>query len=256
MRTLRCPLCAETFVCQSEAECEAHIASCNAFHERYADRAGLVSGMGEAVSATASASAAPPPSGVAPLSMSCDALAAILLPMIPAAKEDKSVEETVEMVVQLVAALLSAEQGAEFGLEELLTVTLDPYLMQLSNGRELRRAIPQALDAVRRAPSESAAARCEALQASLTRLTCTSSTSASDEAPAPMPPLAVGAHVRLQTLVARPELNGCSGRVIAWKAEKGRCVVKLDGSGDTLLLRPPNLRLVEDEVDGIGNPWT
>ena len=58
----------------------------------------------------------------------------------------------------------------------------------------------------------------------------------------------LGARVRLQNLTARPELNGCVGRVMSWHAHKGRAGVKLtsDRVEHTLALKPENLLLIED----------
>ena len=172
MQSVRCPLCAKTFVVSSEQECEAHIASCVAFHQRFSgDRAGLVSGLSEAASATTSAT--PPPSNVAALDAACAALAGLLRPLVPVARDGKSVEETHEMLVHLVSAILSAaDDDDDFGLDELLTVTLDPYLMQLADGRALRAALPQAFETVRRAPRMSVSSVSELLLAALARPEC------------------------------------------------------------------------------------
>ena len=66
------------------------------------------------------------------------------------------------------------------------------------------------------------------------------------------PGLAVGSHVMIQSLVARPELNGYGGVVTGWNEEKQRYVVELDGSGDALLLRAPNLLVAGGSVGGVG----
>lgn len=48
-------------------------------------------------------------------------------------------------------------------------------------------------------------------------------------------------HVTIEGLQARPELNGYGGTIVAWVEDKQRFMVELDGSGERLLLRPPNL---------------
>jgi hypothetical protein len=66
------------------------------------------------------------------------------------------------------------------------------------------------------------------------------------------PPLQVGAHVTIQGLVSRPELNRYSGLVVAWSEEKERFMVELDGSGERLLLKPANLWVTLDGTDAHG----
>ena len=63
-----------------------------------------------------------------------------------------------------------------------------------------------------------------------------------EAAQAERPAVAVGMRVTIQHLVARPELNGSAGVVTSWNEEKERWVVEMDGDGDTLMLRPPNLQ--------------
>jgi len=68
------------------------------------------------------------------------------------------------------------------------------------------------------------------------------------EAPPPttsltQPALGVGVRVTVRELVGRPELNGHGGLITSWDDEKERFAVKLDGSGDTLLLRRANLHV-------------
>ena len=68
------------------------------------------------------------------------------------------------------------------------------------------------------------------------------SSGAEEAAQAERPAVAVGMRVTIQHLVARPELNGSTGVVTSWNEEKERWVVEMDGDGDTLMLRPPNLQ--------------
>ena len=182
-RALRCPLCCETFVCQSEQECEAHIASCSRFHAEFGEqsqRGGLVSGFGDATSGAtgpgdnnrpANPPAAAAPAAAAPatgLESACDAYAALLALLVPIARETKSLDETVDMIVQLASVLVAHTNGGghhgttegvdvsdDFGFDELLTVTLDPYLRELPNGAHVRASLAPAVDAVRRASAPS-----------------------------------------------------------------------------------------------------
>ena len=94
-RALRCPLCCETIVCSSEKECEAHIASCGAFHSEFgaqSRRNGLVSGFQEATQKAVASERSVVPDASA-LESACDAYAALLAPVIPVAREAKSVED-------------------------------------------------------------------------------------------------------------------------------------------------------------------
>ena len=65
------------------------------------------------------------------------------------------------------------------------------------------------------------------------------------EAPSPIP---IGARVELRGLQAKPELNGQRGVVVGFKAESGRCEVKLDDGSGSFRLKPGNLHR-DYEVD-------
>ena len=54
--------------------------------------------------------------------------------------------------------------------------------------------------------------------------------------------IGIGSKVVLKGLVARADLNGSSGIVIAFHAERGRFAVQVDGHIDPLALRPVNLQ--------------
>lgn len=49
--------------------------------------------------------------------------------------------------------------------------------------------------------------------------------------------LETGARVSLHGLLAKPELNGLGGTVVAWSEENRRYVVLVDGSTDPIMLR-------------------
>ena len=164
-RTLRCPLCAQAFSVRSEQECEAHIANCTAFNKEFgqgSQRGGLVSGFAEAAAATAATAPQPPPAAAeSALESACDKFAALLLPMVPIVfveNESRSAGEAIDMVAQLAGAILSVppedEEHADFGLEEVLAVTLGPYLPKLAGGQaqSLRTALPAAVAAVQQCP--------------------------------------------------------------------------------------------------------
>ena len=161
--SLRCPLCGITFVVRSEAECEAHIAVCPKFHSQYGvagPRAGLVSGLAEAMLAAANDPL--PPATRPPLELACDAYGALLAPIVAVAKsqqEGRTDEEAVDLVLALASILVTmpCDGAAGFGLEEMLSLSLGPYLSEVPAPQcaLVRAALPQAIEAVRRAmPSE------------------------------------------------------------------------------------------------------
>ena len=132
-RELRCPLCCQTFVCSSEAECEAHIANCSSFHKEYgngAPRSGLVAGFADAV-AKAPLAVAP---AVGSQESTCFAIASLLQPIVPLVqREGKPFDEAVDLVAALAVALVqppAAMSGsdivdsADFGLDEMWASTL------------------------------------------------------------------------------------------------------------------------------------
>ena len=53
-------------------------------------------------------------------------------------------------------------------------------------------------------------------------------------------PVPIGSLVKLHGL-SRADLNGRSGRVVSWSADKGRLGVQIDGSNGTLAVKPNNL---------------
>ena len=55
---------------------------------------------------------------------------------------------------------------------------------------------------------------------------------------------AVGTPVVLHSLVARPDLNGRKGAVVAYSADKGRYTVEVQG--ETLALKPDNLKVLDE----------
>jgi len=57
--------------------------------------------------------------------------------------------------------------------------------------------------------------------------------------------IAVGARVRIHSIQSRPELNDCLGTVASHNTATGRVNVTLDGSGETLALRPLALGSIE-----------
>ena len=123
MRELHCPLCCESFVCRSEAECGAHIASCSAFRLEFgpsAARAGLVAGFD---AATAAAGPEPERARVEPAGNDLiDMYAAALVPLVPL---DSAADEAAAMIAHLASALASsvnectADDGLGFGVEEV-----------------------------------------------------------------------------------------------------------------------------------------
>ena len=61
----------------------------------------------------------------------------------------------------------------------------------------------------------------------------------------------VGKRVRLHGLTTRPALNGAYGTVRGYDERKGRCAVRIDGSGESCSIRPANLRAEESaNADG------
>jgi len=161
---LRCPLCAQEIVVHSEAECETHIASCSQFHAEYApgaSRAGLVSGF-QAATVAVSGHVPAPAKSHATAALRCDAYAAALLPLIPAAMNESggSLSEAVDLVGQLAAALVSSatDDDTEFGNEELISVTLGPFIAALGEdrGKGVLRGVVSALEALQRAVPASA----------------------------------------------------------------------------------------------------
>ncbi|EOD29214.1 hypothetical protein EMIHUDRAFT_252010 [Emiliania huxleyi CCMP1516] len=64
---------------------------------------------------------------------------------------------------------------------------------------------------------------------------------------APAETLEPHAKVRIHGLSARAELNSCGGTILCWHADKGRYGVQVEGSLETVLLRPTNL----EEADAI-----
>ena len=243
-RELRCPLCCQTFLCDSEAECEAHIASCGAFRAEYGDgtpRSGLVSGFNEA---THSASK-PPPASVSSVESACDAFASLLLPIVPIMqKEGKDLDEAIQLIATLATALVEVPSGedgeaAEFGPEEMWAVCFGPYLAHDRRGPALQAAIPPVVEAVRLASGEAlkAGSRVPIVELLTQRLRVHSS---------PKDELPPGLRVRLYGLAARPELNATYGKILSWDIAKGRYAVELAGgsskAAERLLLRPANLQ--------------
>ena len=116
-RALRCPLCAQTFLCNSEEECNAHIAQCGAFRAEYGEdsrRGGLVSGFEEAT-AYRTRRDGPPSMPEAPsLESTCDALATLIAPLVPIVEADaKHSDESVELLAHLASTLVSCEPSEE-----------------------------------------------------------------------------------------------------------------------------------------------
>lgn len=62
---------------------------------------------------------------------------------------------------------------------------------------------------------------------------------------APAETLEPHAKVRIHGLSARAELNSCGGTILCWHADKGRYGVQVEGSLETVLLRPTNLEEVK-----------
>ena len=158
MQTLRCPLCAEAFQVRDVQECEAHISQCKAFRAEFgpgAPRSGLVADFQTACAPSASSPSALDERAV--LRETCECLAAALLPLIPyttASCDGRSVEESIDLIVALVNTLITApiDPGAddEFGMEELITITLGPYLSPLDVARAdlVRATLARSLEVV------------------------------------------------------------------------------------------------------------
>lgn len=165
MRT--CPLCCKTLIVGSEEECAAHIAQCSAFRAEYgpgARRAGLVGGFETAVAAAPPHQPSPAAVTAEPgLDESCARFAAALLPLVPLAivsADARSTEEAAELIAVLANALITAPTTSQdFGPEELITITLGPYLDQLGavRGAEVQAALARSLEPVQR---DAASAAC------------------------------------------------------------------------------------------------
>jgi BolA-like protein 1 len=255
-RELRCPLCCQAFLCNSEAECEAHIANCGAFRAEFGDgtpRSGLVSGFKEATSSAST----PPPVAVSSLESACNAFTSMLLPIVPIVqKEGKQLDEAIDLIATLASALVEAPSGedgeaAEFGPEEMWAVCFGPYLAGDRRGPALQAAVTPAVEAVRHASGEAAKAGDRTPIAELLARSLRAQTSPKDK-------LAPGLRVRLHGLTARPELNGAYGTLISWETGKGRYAVEVSGgdaskAAERLLLKPTNL---EAAGSGSGTPST
>jgi hypothetical protein len=133
-----CPLCGQTLLVQSEEECEQHIAACAQFRAEYgpgAQRSGLVSGFDDAVSGAASSPDHPKPRAATVESL-CEEVAAALVPLVPVAlcgtTSDSTLEDAIRLIAFLAGSLLQsaadASRSEDFGLEEVLSVTLGPYV--------------------------------------------------------------------------------------------------------------------------------
>ena len=165
MHALRCPLCCEQFVLSSEAECNAHMETCSAFHAEFgpgARRAGLVSGMealpaAGATPATSSSGSAPEAPPVA-LRSACEGFADALLPLIPLQRtKGGTTEEAVAFVARLAAALFDAvhDAGPDFGVDDLFEATFGPLMTPLAaeQAHGVRTGVIAALNALQRAAS-------------------------------------------------------------------------------------------------------
>ena len=253
-RELRCPLCAGTFRCRSEAECEAHIASCGAFAAEYGEgtpRSGLVSGFHDAVSTAASSAPSPKPTA-STVESACEGMASLLLPLVALVQhEGKPLDEAVELVAALAGALVQPSQlGAteDFGFDEMWEVTFGPYFGTAalrSQGMALRAAILPAVEAVQATGGAGAAARvAELIASSLLSLT----------APSAQTFLAAGQRVVLAGLTTRPVLNGVHGTILHYEPSRGRYAVELDAVSDNqerlLLLRPASLQPLVSSSSG------
>ena len=147
MPALKCPLCCETLLVRSEAECMAHIASCTAFRSEYgpgAARSGLVTGFDEAAGRREAA----PPSATPSLQSALEEYAIALRPLVPVAHlstAGHTMAEGVALVAHLAVALVTSSTGGsdDFGPEELMAVTLGPYLSVLGGeaGKQVLAAI-------------------------------------------------------------------------------------------------------------------
>ena len=168
LKSLRCPLCGQLQNVMSEEDCQQHISSCQAFHAQYAPgapRAGLVTGF-DAVTT--------PPSAPAPLPQlptyedACQQFATALHPLLCVAAAEQTggrVDEASELVSSLAGALASAagdltfgvdaSASDSFGIEELVTVTLGPYLTPLgvTRGKHVLSDVTTALDVLRQTAS-------------------------------------------------------------------------------------------------------
>jgi hypothetical protein len=254
-RSLRCPLCCETFVCTSEEECEAHIASCSKFHAEFGDgpRSGLVSGFEDATSAAATR-----PVPAATLESACDAYAAVLLPMVAVARDGKTLEEAIDLVSSLAALLATSaaptaptDSGGSFGREELIEVTLGPFLSELRGdlGSKALAAIPQAIETVQRCArlescdgsSDGDGRVAELIARSLSCMTVASTTPSSEGLATGPARFEEGERVKLAGLQARHTINGAYGRILSFVAAKGRYGVELEESKERLLIKPANL---------------
>ena len=261
-RELRCPLCCQTFVCSSEAECEAHIANCSSFHKEYgngAPRSGLVAGFADAV-AKAPLAVAP---AVGSQESTCFALASLLQPIVPLVqREGKPFDEAVDLVAALAVALVqppAAMSGsdivdsADFGLDEMWASTFGPYLAHDSaRSLALQAAVRPAVEAVRCrcAGVAGEAEQLYELLAGALRTSPSSGTKPADPLPASDPGLfAAGQRVSLHGLKSRPSLNGAHATVLRWEGGKARYAVEFTATQDPsaverLLLRPDCLQLV------------
>ena len=64
----------------------------------------------------------------------------------------------------------------------------------------------------------------------------------------------LGARVIVHGLTGRPDLNGCSGRVMSWHQVHGRAGVRLDGETKSIAIRPANLRKEEATTEAVHKP--
>ena len=94
-------------------------------------------------------------------------------------------------------------------------LTLDPYLKELPEGKEIRAALPQAIEAVRKAPSGEAMGERNVTKTLTEALRRRATVSSAPKQPPLAAPgrLAVGARVVLSGLNTRPQLNGAKGEV-------------------------------------------
>ena len=56
-----------------------------------------------------------------------------------------------------------------------------------------------------------------------------------------------GRHCRIHGLGGRADLNGCTGVAVAYSAQRGRYALEIDGTGESVRVRPQNLHLSTDE---------
>lgn len=159
LRTLRCPLCCEQYEVSCEADCQAHIANCKAFHAEYGKRSrrgDLVEGLDDLVATPGPARASAATSdNVAAV----DRLAWAVLPLVPlqrVAEGGRTVEEALQLVAQLASVLSGAADSAEgaedFDALDLVQVTFGPLLAQLGErgGAAVEAAVCAALGEARR----------------------------------------------------------------------------------------------------------